>query len=223
MRLLFSALTLLFLLNATAMACPGQTGKVIFEDTFTDDSGGWQLGAPDSEIKDGSLWLRPNPRGMTEKGRNINSTVRTFSATDGDYCVEFIVPKPVAADNDFMTGLVFWQSSSTDEYLWAVYTDGTTQLNKLAANKWTRIFSDLETVLPHNVRIASIRPQLNARNELSLDMVVAADSPEPVIDFVGKLEASDVFGDVTQTAQVPPTQNDPYFRFHLTVTYDQKL
>ena len=124
------------------MACPGQTGKVIFEDTFTDDSGGWQLGAPDSEIKDGSLWLRPNPRGMTEKGRNINSTVRTFAATDGDYCLEFIVPKPVAADNDFMTGLVFWQSSSTDEYLWAVYTDGTTQLNKLAANKWTRIFSD---------------------------------------------------------------------------------
>jgi hypothetical protein len=140
--LLFSALTVLVLLNATAMACPGQTGKVIFEDTFSDDSGGWQLGAPDSEIKDGSLWLRPNPRGMTEKGRNINSTVRTFSATDGDYCVEFIVPKPVAADNDFMTGLVFWQSSSTDEYLWAVYTDGTTQLNKLAANKWTRIFSD---------------------------------------------------------------------------------
>ena len=142
MRLLFSVLTVLFLLNATAMACPGQTGKVIFEDTFTDDSGGWQLGAPDSEIKDGSLWLRPNPRGMTEKGRNINSTVRTFAATDGDYCLEFIVPKPVAADNDFMTGLVFWQSSSTDEYLWAVYTDGTTQLNKLAANKWTRIFSD---------------------------------------------------------------------------------
>jgi hypothetical protein len=142
MRLLFSALTVLFLLNATAMTCPSQTGKVIFEDTFTDDSGGWQLGAPDSEIKDGSLWLRPNPRGMTEKGRNINSTVRTFAATDGDYCLEFIVPKPVAADNDFMTGLVFWQSSSTDEYLWAVYTDGTTQLNKLAANKWTRIFSD---------------------------------------------------------------------------------
>jgi hypothetical protein len=142
MRLLFSALTVLCLLTATAMACPGQTGKVIFEDTFTDDSGGWQLGAPDTEIKDGSLWLRPNPRGMSEKGRNINSTVRTFSATDGDYCVEFVVPKPVATDNDFMTGLVFWQSSTTDEYLWAVYTDGTTQLNKLTANKWTRIFSD---------------------------------------------------------------------------------
>ena len=141
MRLLFSALALL-LLNVAAIACPGQTGKVVFEDTFIDDSGGWQLGAPDTEIKDGALWLRPNPRGMSEKGRNINSTVRTFSATDGDFCMEFIVPKPVAADNDFMTGLVFWQVSATDEYLWAIYTDGTTQLNRLVANKWTRIFSE---------------------------------------------------------------------------------
>lgn len=97
------------------------------------------------------------------------------------------------------------------------------QLIRRKAISWTRIFSDLETVLPHNVRIASIRPQLNGRNELSLEMVVAAESPEPIIDFVGKLEGSDMFGDVTQTAQVPPTQNDPFFHFHLVVTYDQKL
>jgi Tfp pilus assembly protein PilN len=88
---------------------------------------------------------------------------------------------------------------------------------------WTRIFSDLEKVLPHNVRIASIRPQLNGRDQLSLEMVVAADTAEPIIGFVEQLEESSVFGDVTQTAQVPPTQNDPYTRFHLTVTYDQKL
>jgi hypothetical protein len=142
MRLLFSALTVLCLLSATAMACPGQTGKVIFEDTFTDDSGGWQLGAPDTEVKDGALWLRPNPRGLTEKGRNIASSVRTFSATDGDYCMEFVVPKPVAPDNDMLVGLLFWQASASDEYMWAQYTDGTTLLNKLAANKWTKIFQD---------------------------------------------------------------------------------
>ena len=85
---------------------------------------------------------RPNPRGMSEKGRNISSTVRTFSATDGDYCMEFVVPKAVATDNDIMIGLLFWQSASTDEYLWAEYTDGTTLLNKLAANKWTKIFQE---------------------------------------------------------------------------------
>jgi len=88
---------------------------------------------------------------------------------------------------------------------------------------WTRIFSDLEKVLPHNVRIASIRPTLNGRNQLSLEMVVAADTAEPVIGFIGNLEQSDVFGDVSQTSWVPPAQNDPFVRFHLTVTYDQKL
>lgn len=91
------------------------------------------------------------------------------------------------------------------------------------AISWTRIFSDLEKVLPYNVRVVAIRPQLNAKNELSLDMVVAADKPEPVIDFIAKLEGADMFGDVTQTAQTPPTQNSPYYQFRLTVTYDQKL
>jgi Tfp pilus assembly protein PilN len=97
------------------------------------------------------------------------------------------------------------------------------QIIRQKAVSWTRIFSDLEKVLPYNVRIASIRPQLNARGELSLDMVVASQTPEPIIEFEGKLEDSDVFGDVTSTSQVPPTQNDPFVRFHLTVMYDQKL
>ena len=91
------------------------------------------------------------------------------------------------------------------------------------AISWTRIFSDLETVLPYNVRIVSIRPQLNSKNELSLDMVIAAEAPEPAIGFIVKLEGSDLFGDITQTSQIPPTQNDPFYRLHLTVTYDQKL
>ena len=91
------------------------------------------------------------------------------------------------------------------------------------AISWTRIFSDLETVLPHDVRIVSIRPQLVGRDRLSLDMVVASNAPQPVIDFVAKLEGSEMFGDVVQTAQTPPTQNDPFYHFRLTVTYDQKL
>ena len=97
------------------------------------------------------------------------------------------------------------------------------QLIRLKGISWTRIFSDLETVLPHDVRIASIRPQLNAKGELSLDMVVAAEAAEPIIGFEGKLEGSDLFGDVTESSHVAPTQNDPFVRYHVTVTYDQKL
>jgi type IV pilus assembly protein PilN len=96
-------------------------------------------------------------------------------------------------------------------------------LIKRKAVSWTRIFSDLQTVVPYDVRIVSIRPQLNGRGDLSLEMVVASQKPEPVIGFISKLELSSLFGDVTQTSQTPPTQTDPLYRFHLTVMYDQKL
>ena len=59
---------------------------------------------------------------------------------------------------------------------------------------WTRIFSDLEKVLPPNVRVTSIRPQVNSRDQLSLDMTVESESPESVIGFFQELEGSDVFG-----------------------------
>lgn len=91
------------------------------------------------------------------------------------------------------------------------------------AISWTRIFSDLEKVLPFNVRVIAIRPQLNGKNQLSLDMTVAADATEQLVGFFAALEGSNVFGGVTITAQTPPTQNDPYYRARLTVTYDQKL
>ena len=58
MRLLFAALTTLLLLNAAATACPGQAGKVIFE-TLRRRQRRLDLGAPDTEIKDSALWLRP--------------------------------------------------------------------------------------------------------------------------------------------------------------------
>jgi len=61
LRILFAAATAFALCAPAAFACEGQTGKVIFEDKFTDDSGGWKWAAPDTEIKNGSLFLRPNP------------------------------------------------------------------------------------------------------------------------------------------------------------------
>lgn len=91
------------------------------------------------------------------------------------------------------------------------------------AVSWTRIFSDLETVLPHNVRVMAIRPQLNTRNELSLDMTVASDTPESVVTFIMNLESSDLFGAVTPSAETPPTQSDPFYQYRLSVTYVQKL
>jgi Tfp pilus assembly protein PilN len=91
------------------------------------------------------------------------------------------------------------------------------------AISWTMIFEDIEKVLPPTVRIVSIRPQMNARNQVALDLVVAASSPQPVIGFMAKLEGSDVFGQVVGSGFAPPTENDPFYRFRLSVNYAQKF
>ena len=99
-------------------------------------------------------------------------------------------------------------------------------LNQLILRKgisWTRIFADLEKTLPPNVRITQIRPQVNANNQIFLEMTVAADSPEPMIGFVSKLEQSDVFGSASVTTYQAPSQTDPFYRYRLSVNYAQKL
>lgn len=97
------------------------------------------------------------------------------------------------------------------------------ELIKLKATSWTRIFSDLEKVVPPNVRVLSIRPSINSRDEVFLDMQVAADGPEQVIAFILKLEGSDVFGSTAISVITPPSQTDAFYRYRLSVNYAQKL
>jgi Tfp pilus assembly protein PilN len=107
-----------------------------------------------------------------------------------------------------------------------VVLDRSVLLNTLIKRKsisWTKIFSDLQTVLPENVRVLSIRPTVNSQDQLFLDMTIAADTPEPVIGFIAKLEGSDVFGSTAVSGIVPPSQTDNFYRYRLTVNYAQKL
>ena len=100
-------------------------------------------------------------------------------------------------------------------------------LNTLVERKsvsWTRIFADLELVLPANVRVIQVRlPQINARNEVLLDMVVGAQGPAPVIEFLRNLQASPRFGPATVHNSASPTDNEPLYRYRVSVNYAQKL
>lgn len=105
-------------------------------------------------------------------------------------------------------------------------------LNQLIARRgvsWTRVFSDLQTVLPEDMRLLGIRlPQLasedtSGANRVQLDMLVGAEKPDAVIQFLKQLQESTLFGPATVMTQSPPTQNDPYFKFRVTVAYAQKL
>jgi Tfp pilus assembly protein PilN len=91
------------------------------------------------------------------------------------------------------------------------------------AISWTMIFEDIEKVLPPNVRVVSIRPQMNARNQVLLDLVVAASAPDSVMQFVAKLEGSDAFSQTAVSGIAPPTENDPFYRYRLSVNYAQKI
>jgi type IV pilus assembly protein PilN len=99
-------------------------------------------------------------------------------------------------------------------------------LNALLSRKgisWTKVFSDLETVLPHNVRIISVRPQVSGASQIQLDLLVGASEPQPVIDFFMRLESSPLFGRTTVASGLPPSQTEPLYRYRLTVNYAQKL
>jgi type IV pilus assembly protein PilN len=95
-------------------------------------------------------------------------------------------------------------------------------LNGLLLRKgisWTRIFSDLEDVLPHNVRLIGIRPQLNLDNNVLLDMTVASESVGPVIEMLSKLESSPQFGKIESTTWLPPSQSEPLYRYRVSANY----
>ncbi|HEY3938258.1 MAG TPA: hypothetical protein VGL97_12560 [Bryobacteraceae bacterium] len=105
-------------------------------------------------------------------------------------------------------------------------------LNELIARRgvsWTRVFRDLETVMPDNMRLMAIRlPQTgpgdaNGANRVQLDMQVGTTQPEAVITLLKRLQQSSLFGAAAMMNQSPPTQNDPLYKYRVTVEYAQKL
>jgi Tfp pilus assembly protein PilN len=99
-------------------------------------------------------------------------------------------------------------------------------LNTLLYRKgisWTRIFSDLEKVLPYNVRVMSIRPAMNEQNQIVLEIFAGAEQTESLLQFLIKLESSDLFGHVSVSSRLPPSQSEPLYRYKINVNYAQKL
>ena len=99
-------------------------------------------------------------------------------------------------------------------------------LNSLLYRKgisWTRIFADLEKVVPYNVRIMTIRPSVVGPNQVSLDMTIGSETPAPVFDLLKNLESSPLFGAVYSHSLLPPTQTDKLYRCRVSVNYAQSL
>jgi type IV pilus assembly protein PilN len=88
---------------------------------------------------------------------------------------------------------------------------------------WARMFADLEEVVPHNVRLIAVRPQVSPRNEVVLEMVVGSQNQPPVIEMLKQLEQSPQFGDTAVHNWLPPAQTEPLYRYRISVNYAQKF
>lgn len=88
---------------------------------------------------------------------------------------------------------------------------------------WTRLLSDLEKVMPPNVRVLNIRPYVSGKGQITLDLTVGAESPDSIGSLYTSLETSPLFGGLFNQTFQPPTQAEPLYRYRLTVNYAQKL
>jgi type IV pilus assembly protein PilN len=100
-------------------------------------------------------------------------------------------------------------------------------LNVLIQHKaisWTKMFADLEKVLPPKVRLVTVRlPQVDSQSHVWLDMTVASTEIGPVLDLVRRLESSPQFSDTQMMTTLPPSQTEPFIRCRMSVSYAQKL
>jgi type IV pilus assembly protein PilN len=69
-------------------------------------------------------------------------------------------------------------------------------LNELFERKafsWTRVFEDLEQVMPAHLRVVSIHPNVSGDNNVTIKLVVGGESQVQARDLIRKMENSQHF------------------------------
>lgn len=77
-----------------------------------------------------------------------------------------------------------------------VIADQSDFLNDLFARKsmsWTRIFTEMEKIVPADLHVVSMKPEYTKTNDLVLHVVVATDSRDRAVELVRHMEKSNHF------------------------------
>jgi hypothetical protein len=135
LRIAGVAAALLVMASAPAWACDGQVGKVIFEDTFADDSGGWELAPPVITVKPPAMLFALDSKYTSYATQNL-----TFHAVDGDYCMSVVLPKPATPDNTMSSGIEFWATDYNNLMMVQLSSNGYISLVSRTAGNWQTIF-----------------------------------------------------------------------------------
>src|SRR5262245_11770224 len=156
------ALFLLVLLQNSAYAarCEGQEGRIIFEDDFTDDAGGWVADrGPTWDADFGKSGLSLHVQSPTTWWVFSNLT---FTTSEGDFCVEAVIPK-TAAGTSPGSGLVFWAKDVQNFYALLIGPDGAVALWRKDAGNWGILLDWLKPkVKPEPGSVAALRAVVKA-------------------------------------------------------------
>jgi len=69
-------------------------------------------------------------------------------------------------------------------------------LNQLFARKalsWTRVFAEMERIMPPNLHVISMKPEYTKSNDLMVRIIVATDSRSRAVELVRSMEKSNHF------------------------------
>jgi type IV pilus assembly protein PilN len=83
-------------------------------------------------------------------------------------------------------------------------------LNGLIQRKafsWTRVFEDLELVMPANLHVVSLRPEMNEQSQMELSMKVSGETRAAAVDLVHRMEGSKHFQSAQLTQETPVDGN----------------
>jgi hypothetical protein len=117
-----------------ARACEGQ--KIIFEDHFSDDAGGWSINDA-IEVKDGTFAFKLPP---DELETNLNVT---FTVEDADICAEVVWPEgdPITLG----AGLLFWGEDNKDYFQFGIVDSGKFWIARKQDGKWRTIVENVDS------------------------------------------------------------------------------
>lgn len=135
-----------------AAACEGS--KVIFEDQFDDDAGGWSL-RDTVEVKDGDFVFKL-PADDMESNLNV-----TFTVENADICAEAIWPE--GGDQPILgAGLLFWGEDNRTYYQFGILNNGRFWIARKQDGEWAG-------TIAANIDSAAIKTAPGASNTLRVD------------------------------------------------------
>jgi len=115
-------------------ACEGT--QVVFEDKFTDDTGGWAINQ-DVEVKDGSFTFRLPPDAM-QSDLNV-----TYTVDDADICSETVWPD--GGSTILGAGLLFWGEDNRNYLQFGVLNNGKFWIARRQDGKWYTIVENVDS------------------------------------------------------------------------------